>query len=145
MKILVARCQRRSALCPWHPRLNALESSQRLFGHLFFRGRAGDGLGRVLRAAEHLQLYLTSTGGAVSPAEAVPVRGLGHATRILHPLRPASSLAFRQPLSQPSPRPCRADWQLWGLAVISTNVGTDPSGFLPLLPPGCGVTTKALG
>lgn len=141
MKISVARCQRRSALCPWHPRLNALESNQRLFGCLFFGVQPGAGLGPVLRAVEHLQLYLTSTQRAVSPAEAGPGQGLGHVTRTLHPLRPESSIAFLQPL----PSPCRADWQLWGLAVISTNVGIYPLGFLLLLPPGRGVTTKALG
>lgn len=146
MTILVARCQRGSALCPSHPRLNALQSRQWwLFGCLFFWGPSGDGLGPVLRGAEHLQLYLTSTGGAVSPAEAVPVQGLGQATRILHPLRPASSTAFLQQFSQPSPSLGCTDSQLWGLVVISINVGTQPWGFLPLLPPGHGVTTEAPG
>lgn len=82
MNILVARCQRSSALCPWHPWPSALENSQRLFGRLLLGRPARGGLGEVLRAAEHLQLYVTSTGGAVSPAEAVPVQGLGCATRI---------------------------------------------------------------
>lgn len=127
MRISVARCQRRSAGCPWHHWLDALGSRQKLFGCLFLRGPAWDGLCPGFRGAEHLQLYLTSTGGAVGLAGDVPVQDLEDATHVLHPLRAASATTFLQPLTSS----CCADPQLWGLLVISINVGIQLWGFLP--------------
>jgi len=76
----------------WRPS----EAASGFSGFRFLGGPAGDGLGPGLGAGEPLQLWLTSTGGAAGPAEAVPAQGLGDATRTLHPLRPAPSIAFSQ-------------------------------------------------
>lgn len=106
-----------------------LKATSGFSGACFFGVRPGAGLGPVLRAVEHLQLYLTSTWGAASPAEAGPGQGLGHVTRILHPLRPASSIAFVTAFAQPLS--CR-------LAALGAGGDFYQRGNLPL-----GVSTPA--